>query len=41
MIKDANNYDDFQTRTVVAAKRYIGIQDQQVQKIQENPYYKQ
>jgi len=41
MLKNANNYDDFQTRTVVAAKRYIGIQDQQVQKIQENPYYKQ
>ncbi|MGJ1204956.1 NlpC/P60 family protein [Sphingobacterium lactis] len=41
MLKDAANYDDFQTRTVVAAKRYIGVQDQQLQKIQENPYYKQ
>ncbi|MGB7527922.1 C40 family peptidase [Sphingobacterium cellulitidis] len=41
MLKEATNYDDFQTRTVVAAKRYIGVQDQQVQKIQENPYYNQ
>ena len=41
MLKDAANYDDFQTRTVVAAKRYIGVKDQQVQKIQENPYYNQ
>ncbi len=40
MLKDASNYDDFQTRTVVAAKRYIGAQDAQIQKIQENPYYK-
>lgn len=39
MLKDAENYDDFQTRTVVAAKRYIDSQDQQIQKIQENPYY--
>jgi len=41
MLKDASNYDDFQTRTVVAARRYIGTQDQQIQKVQENPYYKQ
>lgn len=40
MLKEASNYDDFQTRTVVAAKRYIGIEDQQVQKIQDNAYYK-
>lgn len=40
MLKDASNYDDFQTRTVVAARRYIGAQDQQIQKIQDNPYYK-
>ncbi len=40
MLKEASNYDDFQTRTVVAAKRYIGTQDQQVQKIQDNAYYK-
>lgn len=39
MLKDADNYDDFQTRTVVAAKRYIDSPDQQIQKIQENPYY--
>ncbi len=40
MLKDASNYDDFQTRTVVAARRYIDVDDQQVQKIQDNPYYK-
>ncbi|MFZ4262379.1 NlpC/P60 family protein [Sphingobacterium sp. HJSM2_6] len=39
MFKDAANYDDFQTRTVVAARRYIGVNDQQVEKIQNNPYY--
>ena len=39
MLKDASNYDDFQTRTVVAARRYIGVQDKQVQPIQENKSY--
>ena len=40
MLKDAANYDDFQTRTVVAAKRYIGVDDPQIQTIKNNPYYK-
>ena len=40
MLKDAQNYDDFQTRTVVAARRYVGVEDAQIQKIQDNPYYK-
>lgn len=40
ILKDANNYDDFQTRTVVAARRYVGSNDKQVEKIQQNPYYK-
>ncbi|MCS3557461.1 MULTISPECIES: C40 family peptidase [Sphingobacterium] len=39
MLKDAANYDDFQTRTVVAAKRYLGSNDPQIQKVQNNPYY--
>lgn len=39
MLKDAANYDDFQTRTVVAAKRYIGVDDPQIQTIKNNPYY--
>lgn len=39
MLKDAANYDDFQTRTIVAAKRYIGSNDPQIQKIQNNTYY--
>lgn len=40
MLQDAQNYDDFQTRTVVAARRYIGTKDQQIQKVEENPKYK-
>jgi len=39
MLKDAKNYDDFQTRTVVAARRYIGSQDPQIQQIQQHSYY--
>lgn len=39
MLKDASNYDDFQTRTVVAARRYIGVNDKQIEKIQQSPYY--
>lgn len=39
MLKDAPNYDDFQTRTVVAAKRYLGISDQQIQEIASHSYY--
>ena len=40
MIKGASNYDDFQARTVVAARRYIGINDPQIQPIKENKFYK-
>lgn len=39
ILKEAENYDDFQTRTVVAAKRYMDSSDPQIQKIEENPYY--
>lgn len=39
ILKDASNYDDFQTRTVVAARRYVDSSDSQVEKIQHNPYY--
>ena len=39
MLKDANNYDDFQTRTVVAARRYIGVSDPQIQPIKQNKSY--
>ncbi|UIR56581.1 C40 family peptidase [Sphingobacterium sp. SRCM116780] len=39
MLKDAANYDDFQTRTVVAARRYLGSKDPQIQKIENNAYY--
>lgn len=37
---DADNYDDFQTRTLVSARRYIGSQDQQIQAINNHPFYK-
>lgn len=40
MLKNANNYDDFQTRSVVAAKRYIGANDNAIQAIQDNTFYK-
>ncbi|MBL1408485.1 C40 family peptidase [Sphingobacterium faecale] len=40
MLKDASNYDDFQTRTVVAAKRYVGAKDNAIVAIQDNPFYK-
>lgn len=39
MLKDAENYDDFQTRTLVGAKRYLGKQDQQIQQIATHKYY--
>ena len=41
MLKDAENYDDFQTRTVVAARRYLGSNDPAIQKVSENNYYSQ
>lgn len=40
MLKDAKNYDDFQTRTVVAARRYIGAQDSQIKNIKDHTSYK-
>lgn len=39
MLKDAADYDDFQTRTVVAARRYLGAKDSAIQKIAESKYY--
>lgn len=39
MLKDSPDYDDFQTRTVVAARRYLGAKDSAIQKIAENNYY--
>lgn len=39
MLKNANNYDDFQTRTLVSAKRYIGSQDPQIKSIKEHTAY--
>ncbi|WP_223225233.1 C40 family peptidase [Sphingobacterium cavernae] len=39
MLKNANNYDDFQTRTLVSAKRYIGSQDPQIKSIKEHKAY--
>lgn len=39
MLKDAANYDDFQTRTVVAARRYLGSTDSAIQLVKENTYY--
>lgn len=40
MLPDADNYDDFQTRTLVAARRYLGSQDPQIRPIQHHPFYK-
>lgn len=39
MLKDSPKYDDFQTRTVVSARRYIGASDPQIQPIKENKSY--
>lgn len=39
MLKDAHNYDDFQTRTIVGARRYVDQNDQQIQKITTHKYY--
>lgn len=40
ILKKAPNYDDFQTRTVVAAKRYLGSHDPKIQKVKDNSFYK-
>ncbi|MFD2965869.1 C40 family peptidase [Sphingobacterium bambusae] len=39
MLKEAANYDDFQARTVVAARRYLGTSDPAVQQINNSSYY--
>ncbi|TJZ52424.1 NlpC/P60 family protein [Sphingobacterium olei] len=39
MLKDSKNYDDFQSRTVVAARRYIGTKDEQIKVIKDHSYY--
>lgn len=40
MLKEAADYDDFQTRTVVAARRYLGNHDASIQPIGSSNYYK-
>jgi len=39
MLPTAANYDDFQTRTLVAARRYIGQTDPALQPIAQHPSY--
>lgn len=39
MLQDAQNYDDFQTRTIVGARRYLDQNDQQIQQITTHKYY--
>ncbi|KGE13090.1 NlpC/P60 family protein [Sphingobacterium deserti] len=39
MLKKAADYDDFQTRTVVAAKRYLAEKDPGIQNINASTYY--
>ncbi|WP_437918618.1 NlpC/P60 family protein [Sphingobacterium sp. LRF_L2] len=39
MLKDSANYDDFQTRTVVAARRYLKVNDSAIQPIAKSDYY--
>ncbi len=38
-LEGSSNYDDFQSRTVVAARRYIGVDTPQIQKIADSTYY--
>lgn len=38
-LANRDNYDDFQTRTVVGAKRYIGSEDPLIQLIAQSNYY--
>lgn len=38
-LADRGNYDDFQTRSVVGAKRYVGSADPQIQPITQSKYY--
>lgn len=39
MLSSAPNYDDFQTRTLVGARRYIGTEDQNIVPIKSHPSY--
>ena len=39
MLKDADNYDDFQTRTVVAARRYLNSSSKGIFPVKTNKYY--
>lgn len=39
MLPEAENYDDIQAKTIVAARRYLGSEDPAIQKISENKYY--
>ncbi len=40
MLSDAHNYDDFQTRTLVAARRYLGQTDPSLQSIAQHAAYR-
>lgn len=39
MLPDAPNYSDFQSRTLVGARRYVGQEDPGLQAIATNPFY--
>lgn len=39
MLPNAPNYDDFQSRTLVSARRYIGQQGSGLQAVEINPFY--
>ncbi|PRD48177.1 C40 family peptidase [Sphingobacterium haloxyli] len=39
LLHGASDYDEERARTIVAARRYIGVDDIAIQKIAENPYY--
>lgn len=39
MLPDAPNYSDFQSRTLVSARRYVGQEDPALQAISSNPFY--
>ena len=39
LLKEARNYDEFQTKTIVAARRYIDSKDPQIQAVSKSKYY--
>lgn len=40
MLRDASNYSDFQSRTLVSARRYIGKKYPELQSVRANPSYR-